>query len=104
MLLHACKTNKQHLDSKHFDMFMSAAGRTVLTSQPPLDEVAPGARKSLTQAFEDTYQQLSKLADMVDSGHTLGTPDIEQATDVEQAPEVEKANNIFLNVMCIGAF
>ena len=38
---------------KHFDMFMNAAGRTVLTLQPLLDEVAPGARRALTQGLED---------------------------------------------------
>ena len=32
---------------------MNAAGRTVLTLQPLLDEVAPGARRSLTQGLED---------------------------------------------------
>ena len=32
---------------------MNAAGRTVLTLQPLLDEVAPGARKALTQGLED---------------------------------------------------
>ena len=36
-----------------FDMFMNAAGRTVLTLQPLLDDVAPGARKALTQGLED---------------------------------------------------
>ena len=39
--------------AKHFDMFMNAVGRTTLTLQPLLDEVAPGARKSLTQGLED---------------------------------------------------
>ena len=39
--------------AKHFDMFMNAAGRAVLTLQPLLDEVAPGARKALTQGLED---------------------------------------------------
>ena len=38
--------------AKHFDTFMNAAGRTVLTLQPLLDEVAPGARRSLTQGLE----------------------------------------------------
>ena len=32
---------------------MSAAGRTVLTLQPLLDQVAPGARRALTQGLED---------------------------------------------------
>ena len=39
--------------AEHFDMFMNAVGRTTLTLQPLLDEVAPGARKSLTQGLED---------------------------------------------------
>ena len=39
--------------AKHFDHFMNAAGRTVLTLQPLLDEVASGARRSLTQGLED---------------------------------------------------
>ena len=39
--------------AKHFDMFMNAAGRTVLTLQPLLDEVAPGVRRALTQGLED---------------------------------------------------
>ena len=38
--------------AKHFDHFMNAAGRTVLTLQPLLDEVAPSARKILTQGLE----------------------------------------------------
>ena len=32
---------------------MNAAGRTVLTLQPLLDEVAPGARKTLTQCLQN---------------------------------------------------
>ena len=36
-----------------FDQFMNAAGRTVLTLQPLLDEVAPRARRTLTQGLED---------------------------------------------------
>ena len=32
---------------------MNAAGRTVLTLHPLLDEVAPSARKALTQGLED---------------------------------------------------
>ena len=39
--------------AKGFDMLMNAAGHTVLTLQPLLDEVAPGARKALTQGLED---------------------------------------------------
>ena len=34
-------------------MFMNAAGRTMMTLQPLLDDVAPGARKALTQGLED---------------------------------------------------
>ena len=34
-------------------MCMNAAGRTVLTLKPLLDEVAPGARKTLAQGLED---------------------------------------------------
>ena len=32
---------------------MNAGGRTMLTLQPLLDEVAPGARRALTQGLED---------------------------------------------------
>ena len=32
---------------------MNAAGRTVLTLQPLLDEYAPSARRALTQGLED---------------------------------------------------
>ena len=32
---------------------MNVAGRTVLTLQPLLDEVAPSARKTLTQGLDD---------------------------------------------------
>ena len=39
--------------AKHFDHFMNMAGRTVLTLQPLLDEVAPTARRALTQGLED---------------------------------------------------
>ena len=39
--------------AKCFDQFMNAAGRTMLTLQPLLDEVAPGARRALTQGLED---------------------------------------------------
>ena len=39
--------------AKHFDQFMNMAGRTVLTLQPLLDEVAPTARRALTQGLED---------------------------------------------------
>ena len=39
--------------AKTFDHFMIAAGRTVLTLQPLLDQVAPGARRASTQGLED---------------------------------------------------
>ena len=39
--------------AKTFDHFMNAAGRTVLTLQPLLDQVATGARRALTQGLED---------------------------------------------------
>ena len=39
--------------ANHFDTFVNAAGRTVLTLQRLLDEVAPGARRALTQGLED---------------------------------------------------
>ena len=48
---HAYREGRKY--AKGFDMFMNAAGRTVLTLQPLLDEVAPGARKALTQGLED---------------------------------------------------
>ena len=48
---HAYREGRKY--AKGFDMFMNAAGRTVLTLQPLLDEVVPGARKALTQGLED---------------------------------------------------
>ena len=36
-----------------FAQFMNAAGRTVFTLQPLLDEVAPRARRTPTQGLED---------------------------------------------------
>ena len=39
--------------AKTFDHIMTAAGRTILTLQPLLDQVAPGARRALTQGLED---------------------------------------------------
>ena len=39
--------------AKHFDHFMNMAGRTVLTLQPLFDEVAPNARRALTQGLAD---------------------------------------------------
>ena len=48
---HAYREGRKY--AKGFDQFMNAAGRTVLTLQPLLDEVAPGARLALTQGLED---------------------------------------------------
>ena len=48
---HAYREGRKY--AKGFDQFMNAAGRTVLTLQPLLDEVAPGARRALTQGLED---------------------------------------------------
>ena len=39
--------------ARGFDQFMNAAGRTIMTLQPLLDEVAPQARKNLAQGLED---------------------------------------------------
>ena len=38
--------------ARGFDQFMNAAGRTVLTLQPLLDEIAPQTRKARTQGLE----------------------------------------------------
>ena len=54
--------------AKHFDNFMNAAGRTVLTLQPLLDEVAPGARRALTQGVEDYDLVRSRVM----SAHSTG--------------------------------
>ena len=54
--------------AKHFDHFMNAAGRTVLTLQPLLDEVAPGARRALTQGLEDYDLVRSRVM----SAHSTG--------------------------------
>ena len=54
--------------AKHFDMFMNAAGRTVLTLQLPLDEVAPGARKDLTQGSEDYDTVRARVMSAYSSG------------------------------------
>ena len=54
--------------TKHFDNFMNAAGRTVLTLQPLLDEVAPGARRALTQGLEDYDLVRSRVM----SAHSTG--------------------------------
>ena len=47
---------------------MNAAGRTVLTLQPLLDEVAPGARRALTQGLEDYDLVRSRVM----SAHSTG--------------------------------
>ena len=47
---------------------MNAAGRTVLTLQPLLDEVAPGARKSLTQGLEGYDLVISRIMGAHSSG------------------------------------
>ena len=54
--------------AKRFDNFMNAAGRTVLTLQPLLDEVAPGARRALTQGLEDYDLVRSRVM----SAHSTG--------------------------------
>ena len=54
--------------ANHFDNFMNAAGRTVLTLQPLLDEVAPGARRALTQGLEDYDLVRSRVM----SAHSTG--------------------------------
>ena len=48
---HAYKEARKY--ARGFDQFMDAAQRTVLTAQPLLDEVAPQARKALTQGLSD---------------------------------------------------
>ena len=48
---HAYREGRKY--ARGFDQFMNIAGRTVLTLQPLLDEVAPGARKAMTQGLED---------------------------------------------------
>ena len=50
MLGHAYREGRKY--ARGFDQFMNAAGRTMLTLQPLLDEVAPGARRALTQGLE----------------------------------------------------
>ena len=50
---HGHAYNEGRKYARGFDQFMNAAGRTVLTLQPLLDEVAPGARKALTRGLED---------------------------------------------------
>ena len=44
-----------------FDQCTSAAGQTVLTLEPLLDEVAPRARRTLTQGLEDYGIARSKV-------------------------------------------
>ena len=51
VLGHAYREGSKYVTT--FDHFMNAAGRTVLTLQPLLDQVAPGARRALTQGLED---------------------------------------------------
>ena len=62
----ACKEGRK--SAKHFNHFMNAAGRTVLTLQPLLDEVAPGARRALTQGLEDYDLVRSRVM----SAHSTG--------------------------------
>ena len=52
-------------------MFMNAAGRTVLTLQPLLDEVAPGARRALTQGLEDYDIVRSRVMSAHNSGERI---------------------------------
>ena len=54
--------------ARGFDQFMNMAGRTVLTLQPLLDEVAPGARRALTRGLEDYDIVRSRVV----SGHSVG--------------------------------
>ena len=48
---HAYREGRKY--AKTFDHFMNAAGRTVLTLQPLPGQVAPGARRAVTQGLED---------------------------------------------------
>ena len=63
---HAYREGRKY--AKTFDHFMSAAGRTVLTLQPLLDQVAPRARRALTQGLED----YDIIRSRVMSSHNLG--------------------------------
>ena len=63
---HAYREGRKY--AKEFDQFMNAAGRTMLTLQPLLDEVAPGARRALTQGLEDYDLVRSRVM----SGHATG--------------------------------
>ena len=63
---HAYREGRKY--ARGFDQFMNAAGRTVLTLQPLLDQVAPGARRALTQGLEDYDIVRSRVM----SSHNLG--------------------------------
>ena len=63
---HAYKEGRKY--ARGFDQFMNAAGRTVLTLQPLLDQVAPGARRALTQGLED----YDVIRSRVMSSHSMG--------------------------------
>ena len=63
---HAYREGRKYANT--FDHFMNAAGRTVLTLQPLLDQVAPGARRALTQGLEDYDIVRSRVM----SSHNLG--------------------------------
>ena len=63
---HAYREGRKY--ARGFDQFMNIAGRTVLTLQPLLDEVAPGARKALTQRIEDYDIVRSRVM----STHSMG--------------------------------
>ena len=63
---HAYREGRKY--ARGFDQFMNMAGRTVLTLQPLLDEVAPGARRALTQGLEDYDLVRSRVM----SGHAAG--------------------------------
>ena len=66
---HAYREGRKY--AKGFDMLMHAAGRTVLTLQPLLDEVAPGARKALTQGLEDYDIVRSRVMSAHNSGERI---------------------------------
>ena len=63
---HAYREGRKY--ARGFDQFRNAAGRTVLTLQPLLDQVAPGARRALTQGLEDYDIVRSRVM----SSHNLG--------------------------------
>ena len=60
--------------ARGLDQFMNAAGRTVLTLQPLLDEVAPGARRALTQGLEAYDLVRSRVM----GAHSTGERDVAQ--------------------------